>query len=106
MPCSVEASPDHTVNLTDDREVTETTYVITRQILQTLKKEGIRQSRTLVDVTGGVRSMQVGALLACLGREQNIHLIGTAYDESGRPKAGTAYPLVIHFEPQLPRNEE
>jgi hypothetical protein len=99
--CSIEASPDYTIDLTDDREVTEAAYVTAKAILESLHDKRVDRSRTLVDVTGGVRSMQVGVLLACLGREQDIHLIGTAYDDAGRPKPGTAFPLVIHFEPRL-----
>ena len=49
-------------------------------------------SGILVDLTGGVRSMQVGVLLACLRPEQDIHLVGSRYTQDGKPDPGQREP--------------
>jgi hypothetical protein len=102
--CEVIADPKYRLELADDAQVTIDAHQCTRQILNGLFDEGIyhpHRSQTIVDVTGGTRSMQVGVLLACLGSEQDILLIGAPYDEQGLPKSKEAYPILIHFAPSI-----
>jgi hypothetical protein len=105
MGCDVIADPKYRLDLEDDAQVTIDAHQCTRQILHGLFDEGIyhpHRSQTIVDVTGGTRSMQVGVLLACLGSEQDILLIGAPYDEQGVSKNKEAYPILIHFAPSIP----
>lgn len=107
--CKVIADPKNRLDLEDDAQVTIDAHQCTRQILHELFDEGVYQphrSQTIVDVTGGTRSMQVGALLACLGSEQDILLIGAPYDEQGRPKSREAYPILVRFDPSIPMKDE
>ena len=107
--CEVIADPKYRLDLEDDAQVTIDAHQCTRQILHGLFDEGVyqpHQSQTIVDVTGGTRSMQVGALLACLGSEQDILIIGAPYDEQGSPKSSEAYPILVHFEPSIPMKDE
>jgi hypothetical protein len=107
--CKVIADPKYRLELADDAQVTIDAHQCTRQILHALLDEGIyhpHRSQTIVDVTGGTRSMQVGVLLACLGSEQDVLLIGAPYDEQGKPRRTEAYPLLIHFAPSIPVRDE
>ena len=109
MGCKVIADAKYRLELTDDAQVTIDAHQCTRQILHGLFDEGNyhpHRSQTIVDVTGGTRSMQVGVLLACLGNEQDILLIGVPYDEQGLSKKKKAYPLLIHFAPSIPVKDE
>ena len=105
--CTVIADTEHALTLVDDAQITNDAYDQTKAILEGLKREGLDnpRSKILVDVSGGTRSMLVGSLLACLGWEQDVHLIGAPYDRSGRPNVDAAFPVLIHFEPRLPRRE-
>jgi hypothetical protein len=91
------------VDLDQDDKVTNDSYELARDILKRLEREDDRKpSEILVDVTGSVRSMQTGVLLACLRPEQDAHLIGAEYNPDG--SRGTSFPMLIHFEPDLGRS--
>jgi hypothetical protein len=100
----IRADEEYAISLDDDSEVVETAHAVTRRIFERLRKEKRykpENSTILVDLTGGVRAMQTGALLACLRPEQDIHLIGMRYNATGEAEFDSAFPMVIHFEPDL-----
>lgn len=99
VDCKVVAEKEYTVSSTDDTQMVEETFRITRSIFDMLrnqKRYEPTKSHILVDVTGGVRGMSVGALLACVRSDQDIHLIGSKYQRSGAIEK--SFPMVIHFE--------
>lgn len=97
LSCTIE---QRAVDLDVDNQVTLATHREVRAALERLQKEGGLSAREiLVDVTGGPRSMTVGALLACLGPDQNASLVGVRYGADGRFVKGSAFPMVIGFEP-------
>lgn len=100
----IEDPDEYSLNPDDDVQVTNTAYEKTKLLFRNLRRDKLydpRHSRTLVDATGGTRAMQTGVLLACLGRDQNIHLIGSKYGPDGRPIAGQSFPMIVHFAPHL-----
>ena len=101
----VHAGPEYSVSLNEDNQVAESAHRVATRIFERLRKEKRYvpdESRILVDVTGGPRSMQIGVLLACLRPEQDVHVVGMKYDKStGDPDYASAFPMVIHFEPDL-----
>src|SRR4029078_4014391 len=76
-------------------------YDIAKRLLEKCRKGDRRATQTIVDVTGGTRSIQVGVLLACLGRNQDIQLIGSPYDAAGDPITTDSFPIIVHFEPEI-----
>jgi hypothetical protein len=99
--CKVIADASTHLSLENDAQVTRDAYERTKGLLESLGR-----ARTLVDVTGGMRSIQVGVLLACLGRNQDVQLIGSPYDDAGNPITHESFPVVIHFEPEIPERRE
>ncbi|HEY6137623.1 MAG TPA: hypothetical protein VI670_07655 [Thermoanaerobaculia bacterium] len=99
--CTVVADPEHQLALENDSQVTADAYDIAKRILEKCRKGDRRATQTLVDVTGGTRSIQVGVLLACLGRNQDIQLIGSPYDAAGDPITTDSFPIIVHFEPEI-----
>lgn len=101
----VQAGPEYAVSLDEDNQVAESAHRVATRIFKRMAKEkryDPDQSRILVDVTGGPRSMQIGVLLACLRPEQDVHVVGMKYDQkTGDPDYASAFPMVIHFEPDL-----
>jgi hypothetical protein len=97
----VLAGEEYSVLLDEDDDVADASYRVTKSILESLKREGKYKpagSRILVDVTGGVRSMSVGTLLACIRPDQDVQLVGVPYDVTGKPDHGRAFPMVIGFK--------
>jgi hypothetical protein len=100
----LDARLDYCLNQEDDVQLTLTAYEKTKLIFNDLRKAALYDpsaSRTLVDITGGPRAMQIGVLLACLGRDQNIHLIGSKYGPDGLPIANESFPMIVRFVPHL-----
>ena len=105
----IEAPEEYCLNTDDDIQLTRNAYEKTKLIFANLKSKKLydpRDSRTLVDITGGPRALQTGVLFACLGRDQNIHLIGSKYGPDGRPLKGEAFPMIVHFAPHLRRDND
>lgn len=100
----IHGEAEYAVSLDEDTQVAEGAHEVTRRIFAALKRDKRYKpddSAILVDVSGGPRSMTIGVLLACLRPEQDLHLVGTRYDPAGNPDSAAAFPMVIHFEPEL-----
>jgi hypothetical protein len=103
----IDDSDRYSLNPDNDVQVTLTAYEKTKLIFRDLRRANLYDSlHTLVDATGGTRALQTGVLLACLGRDQNIHLIGSKYGTDGRPIPGQSFPMIIHFAPHLRRESD
>jgi hypothetical protein len=101
-PIKITAHGDDSVDLDQDDNVTNDSYEVARDIFQRLEKDGrYNPKEVLVDVTGSVRSMQMGVLLACLRPDQDAHLIGVKYHDDGTMNRESSFPMLIHFEPEL-----
>jgi hypothetical protein len=100
----LHADLEYAVSLDEDNQVAESAHSVATRIFSRLVKEKRYvpdDSRILVDVTGGPRAMQIGVLLACLRPEQDVHVVGMKYKSTGEPDYASAFPMVIHFEPDL-----
>lgn len=97
---TIHARPSENLRLDDDAEVTERAHEVTRDLLIELRRRAKPRS-ILVDVTGGTRSMTIGALLACLIPDQDVQVIAAQYKPNGQVEGDTSYPLVIKFAPNL-----
>lgn len=96
------AKPGHCIDMEDDDQVTREAFDAVEAVFAEIDKaQGARKARVVVDLTGGVRSMLIGALLACLRPDQDVHLIGTRYNEHGSPIPAGSFPLLIEFRPKL-----
>jgi hypothetical protein len=93
------ADEAHRVSTDEDTQLTEQTFEVVRLTFQHLATEyEPGGSRILVDLTGGTTPMKVGALLACLGRDQDVHVVGSHYDAERRIKE--SFPMVVQFWPE------
>ncbi len=100
--CQIIADEDsYCVTMDADDHVVEETFNATKQIFESLGEEyDPVDSKVLVDISGGTQSMSMGALLASLRPDQNAHLIGVQYDETGKFIPNTSFPMIIKFIPE------
>ncbi len=63
------------------------------------KKGGIRlkPKQIVIDITGGIRSLALGAFLASLSTGRSIQMVGSRYDQDGRPE-GELFPMIAEFD--------
>lgn len=90
----------YTVLLDEDSSVCRQSFKIIKKIYKEAKKFGLKTKDMITDVTGGVKSINIGAILACLNRDEDIQIIGTTYDEDGKIK-GESFPMIIEYKPSL-----
>jgi hypothetical protein len=95
--CKFHHGDAYTVNLESDAELPRRIYDRVLAIFGEAERIGLSPQELVVDVTTGIRSMALGATLACLDAEHTIEFVGTAYDNSGNP-AGPLYPIIFNFE--------
>ena len=97
ITCEFYSGEDFTINLETDAEVPRRIYDQVVKAFADADAKGLQPQDLVVDVTTGIRSMALGATLACLDAEHDIEFVGTAYDASGNP-TGPLYPIIFSFE--------
>ena len=98
LDCEFHAGREYTVRLDADAEVLKKTYdLVIKKIFKEASDLGIPPDEMVVDITPGLRSMALGATLACLDAEHDIEFVGTKYDQTGRP-VGPLHPIIYGFE--------
>lgn len=90
----------YSVELDDDAIVCRNTYRLVKQIYKEAKDHGLTKNELITDITGGIRALTVGAILACMDKDVDIQYIGTRYNDQGNP-TGEAFPLLVQFQPEL-----
>ena len=100
LHCKFYHGQIYSIPLDDDALVLTKTYEQVKHILSQAKRLKIAPQELVADITGGLRSMTLGMILACLDREQDVEFIGTRYDENGAP-TGNLFPIIFSFEPEL-----
>lgn len=94
----------YAVECKDDSLICKKTFEKLQDIYKELNKTEIKLKRKdiIVDVTGGLTAMKVGAILATLQKDQDIQLIGGKYDKMGKLIGGdSSYPIKIGYNPSL-----
>ncbi|MDQ2808424.1 MAG: hypothetical protein M3Z04_16175 [Chloroflexota bacterium] len=86
----------------DDALLFSRTYDMVGQVLTEAHGKKLAAKDIVADITSGVRSMTIGMILACLGADQDIEVVGTHYDENGQPTKDL-FPFIVSFAPQLER---
>jgi len=61
------------------------------------KQIALKPEEIIADFTGGMRSMPLGMILACLDSDRDIQMIGTHYDAAGKPTEAL-FPIVFKFQ--------
>jgi hypothetical protein len=101
--CEFHYSPDLAISLDDDALVFDKTIDMLRGIFRQAVDLKLSDSDIVADFTGGIRSMTLGMILACLDGDRDIEMIGTHYGPDGR-WAGPRFPIIFGFEPVLYQN--
>lgn len=83
----------------DDDQVAVKTQKMVDLIYREAKKKGLSDKDIVADFTGGPRSMVLGIILACLDESRVVQMIGTHYDQNGKPQG--VLPVLFDFEPKL-----
>jgi hypothetical protein len=95
--CEFYSGDSYTVNLESDAELPRRIYDQVLKVFGEAESKGLSAQDLVVDVTTGIRSMALGATLACLDAEHAIEFVGTGYDANGNP-VGPLYPIIFNFE--------
>ena len=90
----------YSVTLDNDSEVTIKTRNLVNRIFKEAQKLRLKDEDIIADITGGMRSIPLGIILACLDGHRKIQFIGTHYDQNAR-FSGPLYPMVFDYEPIL-----
>jgi hypothetical protein len=93
----------YSVTLDNDSEVTVKSRNLVNRIFKEAQKLGLKDKDMIADITGGMRSIPLGIILACLDGRRKIEFIGTHYDKNGR-FSGALYPMFFDYEPILSGN--
>ncbi len=104
LTCTFHYGSEYVISLDQDALVFDKTYRRVRAVIGEAMKLGIAPRQMVADITTGVRSMTMGMVLACLDRDQDVEVVGTRYDDRGRP-TGDLFPLIFRFEPDLKDRE-
>lgn len=99
VTCTFHYGEAYTINLDNDAEVFKKTYDLVQRLFDEALEQGIKANALVLDITAGIRSMALGATLACLDAEHDIEFVGSAYDEQGKP-TGPLQPILLSFEAQ------
>lgn len=70
-------------------------------------KYGLRPHEIVADITGGLKTMTAGMLLACLPFERPVEYVGSSRDAEGNPIAGTQQVVLLNPSPSaIPSERE
>ncbi len=97
ISCEYYYRERYAISLDTDAEVLKKTFDLVREVFAEAAAKGLQPEDVVVDITPGIRSMALGATLACLDAEHLIEFVGTRYDENGQP-TGPLFPVLFSFE--------
>lgn len=99
LNCAFHYGMDYSIPLDDDVVVVQRTYNKVSEVFREAQEMGIPAAEMVVDVTAGTRSMVLGMILASLEGDQDVEVVGTAYDYRGAPQ-GELSPMIVQFKAQ------
>lgn len=88
-----------TVALDDDAAVTVKVRTMVDSIFKEAGQLGLTEKQIIADITGGMRSIPMGIILACLDTNRDIQYMGTKY-VNGIP-GGPLFPVLYNFTVDL-----
>lgn len=90
----------------DDALLADRARALVEQIYaEANKKEiGLKDRDIVADITGGMRSIAMGVIMACLDKRRVVQFIGSAYDAHGRP-AGKPLPILLKYTVEMTDEE-
>jgi hypothetical protein len=100
LGCTFHYGQEFNLSLDDDALVFDKTVDIVREIFLHAESIGLGAPDVIADFTGGMRSMTLGMILACLDGDRDIEMIGTRYSPEGN-WTGAPFPIIFRFEPIL-----
>jgi hypothetical protein len=95
----VHYGENYAVTLDIEEKICRNTYRLVKHIYKEAETLGMKKKEIITDITGGIRGITLGAILACLDKDENVEYIGTDYDENGNPTE-TSYPVVVEYKPE------
>jgi hypothetical protein len=100
LTCQFHHGLDLALSLDDDALVFDKTLDLIRAIFAQAGALELKAPDLIADFTGGIRSMTLGMILACLDGDRDIEMIGTRYSSEGA-WVGPPFPIIFGFEPTL-----
>ena len=96
--CHFHYGTRYNILLDDDALVTEKARDLTNRIfLEARVRFGLKDADLLCDFSGGIRSLSLGVILACLDGRRQVQYIGTHYDGLGR-FSGETFPIILDYQ--------
>jgi len=97
--CIFHYGEDYVVRLDDDALVVDKTYSKMQEIFEEAWRLNYTGPEIIADITAGIRTMSMSMILSCLDKEHDVQMMGTHYDEQGRPQ--DLFPIIFRFEPEI-----
>lgn len=97
--CIFHNGKDYVVRLDDFALVADKTYSKMQEILKEIEQLHYPGPEVIADITAGIRTMSMSMILSCLDKEHDVQMMGTRYDEQGRPNG--LFPIIFSFEPEI-----
>jgi len=97
--CNFHYGENFVIRLDDDALVVDKTYKMMQEILHEAQRLNCPGPEVIADITSGIRTMSTSMILSCLDKEYDIQMMGTHYNEEGRPKG--LFPIIFSFEPKI-----
>lgn len=97
----VHYGDNYKILLDEDSSVCRQSFKIVKKIYKEARsKYRLKNKDMITDVTGGTKSINIPAILACLNKDEDIQIIGTSYDDYGKFK-GDPFPMIIEYKPSF-----
>ena len=101
LTCQFHYGKEFTVPVDDDDAITRKLRDIISEIFKTAKKEyHLNDEQIVADITGGLKSMSLGMILACLDKQRTLQYVGSKYAADGK-RMGDPIPMLFDFEPEF-----
>ncbi|MCL0066852.1 hypothetical protein M1N54_03080 [Thermodesulfovibrionales bacterium] len=98
--CQFHYGEEYAIPINNDALICKKAYELANEIYGKAKKHNLSPKDIIVDVTGGIKSMNLGFTLAALHEDRDIQVIGSKYNDRGNP-IDPRCAVRIHFEPKI-----
>lgn len=103
IQCTFHSGPSYSLTIEqDDALVAERARTLVNQIFEEATQPPINlpESKMVADITGGIRSMTLGMILACLDKQRRVQFVGVRYDENAKP-VGDLLPILFDYTAEI-----
>ena len=96
----VHYGEEYSVLMEDNANICTNTYYLIKDVYHQARKIGLKANEIITDITGSIRAVTIGAILASFHKDEDIEYVEANYDPKGEP-TGPSFPLLVKYKPEL-----